>query len=212
MHSTDQTGHENRLSIRRRIWVLAGLIAGALAVGCAREPNSGQFEISDIRKEGELGECLEDAFPLNPTFYAARERIDSVGLFVQTRARIGSDADLVYIEMFEPGRVRDGSKTAFSFGGSPSGSTSVRAEVHLGETCPRQNAALRIEGRAQFDSLRVDPGDRVVGELMEGTLLDGQTGETVAGTIEGRWDFAVQTGSPYSAYPTFDDDEYRIDP
>lgn len=188
--------------------VLAGLSVAAACGG--GDENVGHFEMADIRVDDERGACLDAAFPFDPSFFAARERIDSVGVFLQSRARLGQDADIVYFEVLEPDEVR-GEESAVSFGGPPSASTPIRAEIDLGESCPKLNASLRLQGSVQFDALGTESGDRVAGELLEGTLVDSRSGETVAGSVTGRWDFVVETTAPHRTYPTYDD-EYQVDP
>lgn len=190
-------------------WVI---LACVYALGCGGPaPDEGRFDVSEIRVDDHRGQCLENAFPLDPSFYAARERIDSVGIFLQSEVDLGQDADVVYFEIFQPDRLRDTSETPVAFGGPLETTTTVRAEIELGETCPRLNASFRVQGQLRFSSLSTESGDRVAGELLEGAVIDNRSGETVAESANGRWDFAVGAGAGSEAYPTHDD-EYRVDP
>jgi len=200
-------------SVKRGRVLAAAVLAGLLlAPACGGgDENTGHFEVADIRVDDERGACLDATFPLDPTFFAARDRIDSVGIFMQSRARPGQDADILYLEVLKPNEVREQTGTPIAFGGPPSASTPIRAEVDMGETCPRLNASLRLQGSVQFDTLGTDSGERVAGALLEGTVVDNRSGEIVAGEVTGRWEFVVETEAPHQFHPTYDD-EYPVDP
>lgn len=184
--------------------ILASLVAIVLTLlaGCGGAPDTGRFEISDVR-DHKAKRCLNRAFPLEPSFFAARRRIDSIGLFMQSRTGVDQDADLVYIEVFEPGEVRRNTGREISFGFPATADTPALAEVDVRETCRNLNVSLAIQGNLTFSQLGLESGERVEGRLTSGSIVDARTGETVAGSITGRWDFAVRVTSPYRSYPTY---------
>ena len=185
--------------------VLAALLAAG-GLGCGDSPDAGRFEIGEIRAHDK---CLQAASPLKPTFFAARERRDSVGLFMQTKARVESDADVVWIEVLKPAQAKRNPDKVYSFEYPPAEKTPVRAELLVEETCPDLNVSLAIRGRARFDKLNLEAGEKVVGELLEGAVVDARTGEVVAGSISGRWNFDVEITAPHRDYPTYGDDYPR---
>ena len=187
--------------------------AAAITTGCVGREGEGRFEVSGIRK---YNDCLERTFPLVPEFMSTGERIDSVGIFLQTKAQLSPAGDLVYIEVFEDVDVGGDTAESFTFDNRPAlepnfppePTPPVRIKVAPWESCPDSTISLAVEGTVRFDSFGVDSSDRMVGELTEGTIVDATSGEVVAESLTGFWDFAVQVAAPYRAYPNVRD-EYK---
>lgn len=183
---------------------LAVAALSTLACACVDSRNEGRFEVDDIQAHRD---CLGRAFPFEPTYFSARERIDSVGVFMQSESRLGTDADFVHLEVYATERARNSDSPVDVAFPSREGSE-ARADLEIQETCPRANVSLAIEGTAQFDEFRVGRRGRVVGRLTEGAVVDARTGEEVAGSVTGEWAFDVHGDG---SWPTYDD-RYPVDP
>ncbi|MFB6372353.1 MAG: hypothetical protein ABEN55_04440, partial [Bradymonadaceae bacterium] len=158
-----------------------------------------------------FGDCLQRTFPLEPTFMATQERIDSVGIFLQTKARIGPAGDIVYFEVFDNEEFADNPGKTVTFEYPPESSPAIRAKLAPWESCPDTNASLAIEGTVRFDQFGTDSDDRMIGELVEGKIVDARTDEVVAESLTGTWDFDVEVSAPNRTWPN-DRDEYQSDP
>lgn len=185
-----------------RILLGAVALVWPLWAGCLGPSGEGRIEISDLREhEG----CFEKAFPLEPSFFAARDRIDSIGLFLQNRAGPEQDADGLYLEVYDLEAARTKPAPDLSIEYPVTGQTPVRGEVTVASACPSLNASFAIRGQVQFDALSAQKGERVQGEL-SGEVIDARSGDVVAGDITGIWSFEVRTGSPWQFYPSPRDD------
>lgn len=173
------------------------LVFAVLGGACVDSENRGRFEVDGVEK---YRNCLESAFPFEPTFFSARERIDSAGLIMQSDARLGTDADRLHLEVYATERAKDpDSPVEVVF---PSRDSSrARADLELQETCPRTNISLAIEGTARFDEFSAGRRGRVVGRLTEGAVIDARTGEEVASSLSGEWAFDVRGDG---SWPTYD--------
>jgi hypothetical protein len=224
---TDRTDRMNRhrradtpllARVARPRFLAACLGVALLAVGCVESSGEAQFEASGFRK---FDSCLQSLFPLEPTFLATKDRIDSVGIFLQTEPAIGPGGDIVYLEVFDTERVTDSPETTLSFAYPPSLDPPARAKLAPWESCPDTNVSLGVEGTIRFDEFGTDSGDRMVGELVDGRIVDARTCsvdradertcEVVAESFSGSWDFDVEVTAPHRTYPTFED-EYRVEP
>jgi hypothetical protein len=174
-----------------------------ILAGCIGPSGDGRIEVSDLRAHEQ---CFEKAFPLEPTFFAARERIDSVGLFLQNRAGPEQDADGIYLEVYDVQSARANPAADLSIDYPVTRRTPVRGEVTVASACPSLNASFVIRGQVQFDALSAQKGERVQGELVSGEVVDARSGDVVAGDITGIWSFQVRTGSPWQFYPSPRDD------
>jgi hypothetical protein len=202
--------HPDRPARRLQAWPTpALLLVAALATACVPVNDEGRFDLENVQRHEE---CLQEVFPFEPTFLAAHNSLDSVGLLMQSQARLTQSADYVYIEIFEPGQVAAGSPTTFTFGYPTDAETPARAEVALRESCPQLNVSLAIRGKVTLERLDTDSGGRVIGQLTEGTVIDARSGEVVAGSITGSWDFTSKVTAPWRNYPTYDDEEYLAEP
>lgn len=180
---------------RRRI--LAGLLWAAIAAtclttGCAKPDDSASFEVANLETSDRIRDCFEKAFPLEPSYFAVRERIEgSVGIFMQTKTRVSPAGNMVFFEIYTEDRA--GRTIEFDY---PSDTSSpARSNVAMYEACPRLDASLAVEGTIRFDEFGTESGDRIVGELTEGTIIDAKADEQI-GEISGSWDFGVELGYP----------------
>ena len=182
-----------------------GLIAlvWSCLTGCIGPSGDGRIEVSDVRQHAQ---CFEKAFPLEPRFFAARERIDSIGLFLQNRAGPEQDANGLYLEVYDVTPAQTDSLQALAIEYPVTRRTPVRGEVTVASACPSLNASFVLRGQVQFDALSAQKGQRVQGELVGGEILDARTDDVVAGDIRGIWSFRVRTGSPWQFYPSPRDD------
>ncbi|MGM0558286.1 MAG: hypothetical protein ACQEVA_18020 [Myxococcota bacterium] len=163
----------------------------------------------------EYQECFEKVDPIMPTFYAARDRIDSVGVFIQTRPDVQADADLVHIEVYRaPDDISKVEGEALTLAGPNDPLPQARAALAVNASCPDLGESFELRGTVTFDEIGANAGDAVRGELTDGTVVvvsDDEPTRTVAEDVAGAWDFTVEVGAPYRNYPTFDD-EYRRSP
>ncbi|MFB6263349.1 MAG: hypothetical protein ABEL76_06955 [Bradymonadaceae bacterium] len=181
--------------------LLAMLVVSTLVgmSACADSGNRAHFEVSGVQK---YGECFDRAFPFEPTFFAARDRIDSIGLFMQSQTRRDQRADFVIFEVLDPGAVREALGEPVPVTHPPTAESTVRAEVGLRESCESTNVSLAVDGRVVFDKLGIQRGQTVRGRIVEASILDTRTGDVVARELTGRWKFDVATGSPHRSFPT----------
>jgi hypothetical protein len=191
-------------------WLLAGLLwfvaVAGLTTGCAKPKDSARFQVAELDTSDRIRECFEKAFPLEPTYFAVRERIDgSVGIFMQTKTRAGPAGNMMFFEIYTEDRT--GSPIEFQY---PSDTSSpARSNVAMYEACPRLDASLAVEGTIEFDSFGTESGDRIVGELSGGTIIDAKRDEPI-GQITGTWDFGVELGYPHRLFAN-DRDEFPKD-
>jgi hypothetical protein len=178
-------------------------LAGVLWAGCIGPSGDGRIEVNDLRAHEQ---CFDQAFPLEPSFFAARERIDSVGLFLQNRAGPEQDADGIYLEVYDVQSARTNPAADLSIDYPVTRRSPVRGEVTVASACPSLNASFVIRGQVRFDALSAQKGEGVQGELVSGEVIDARSGDVVAGDITGIWSFQVRTGSPWQFYPSPRDD------
>lgn len=193
-------------TISTEIAAIAWLVV--IAAGCGGATDSGRFDVDEVRAHES---CLDAMFPFEPEFFAARERIDSIGLFMQSKTRPTQDADLVYIEVYDVEAA-----TAGEFGGETLShpheeAPTARAEIDIQESCPNLGSSFALEGTLSFDQFETGRGGRISGELTDGSIVDARDGRPVADGLVGEWDFAVQITAPHRSYPTYGD-EYPTDP
>lgn len=192
-------------------WTREGLMWAAVAVmgllvGCAQPDDSARFQVADLETSDRIRKCFEEAFPLEPTYFAVRERIgDSVGIFMQTKTRANPAGNMVFFEIYTEDRT--GRSIEFDY---PSDTSSpARSNVAMYEACPRLDASLAVEGTIRFDEFGTESGDRIVGELTEGTIIDAKADKPI-GQISGSWDFGVEIGYPHQLFAN-DRDEFPKD-
>jgi hypothetical protein len=191
-----------------RRWTLAGLVwaviaATGLATGCAEPDDSARFQVSNLDTSDRIRKCFEEAFPVEPSYFAVRERIEgSVGIFMQTKTRAHPAGNMVFFEIYTEDRT--GQPIEFDY---PSDTSSpARSNVAMYEACPQLDASLAVEGTIQFDQFGIESGDRIVGELTEGTIIDAKADKPI-GEISGSWDFGVEFGYPHQLFAN-DRDEF----
>lgn len=163
----------------------------------------------------EFQECFETLDPMEPSFFASRNRIDSVGIFAQSRPDVQADADIVHIEVYRsPDDVRSIKGQTLAISGPKEPDPQVRAALAVNASCPDLGNSFELRGDVTFDEISTESGDTVRGQLTNGTVVvvsDDEPTRTVVEDVSGSWDFTVDLGAPYRNYPTFDD-EYRRSP
>ncbi len=183
----------------RLVAALAAALVAASA-GCAEAEDTARFEVTDIDAPSEMAECFEEAFPLEPSFFAARESLETVGLLMQTKTRLGPDGDLVHVELFGPDEIDEQLGESIAVEHPSDTSSPARASVAMYQTCPRLDASLAVEGTIRFEEFGKDPGDRIVGELTDATIVDTRREQPVA-SMSGSWAFTVEGAPPHRLYP-----------
>ena len=179
--------------------------------GCADDGN-GEFTISGIEQHED---CLSTASPLRPEMLAARERVNTIGLFMQTDFRLPSTSDLVYFEVYQPDYVRSRLgepieladplelfKDDFEFDEPPV----VRGQMLFAETCPEVLATFALRGTVIFHELGAEDGDVVRGELIDGEIINPREETVVARQVNGTWRYTVDQIRPKQHFPTFRDE------
>ncbi len=188
-------------------WRLVVLFAAWL-VGCGEQPpDSARFDVSGIQRHAS---CLEQAFPLEPSTFDRRRRIDSTGLVMSSRERLELDADLVYLEVFARDAVRNQLGTSIDvdpdLGPQPTADRTLRVEIRLEESCPDLNASFLVRGEVIFESWSASDDERIRGHFDDASIIEARTGKQVADELSGRWHFRA---SDRSAFPTFGQDDYH---
>jgi hypothetical protein len=178
--------------------------------GCAPPDTVATFEASGAQR---YQSCIDQLFPFAATFAATRQRIDSTGYFWMASTQPTYDTDLVYLEVYDRQAARNSGNSPVQFVYRPETTGQpMRIEIHPEGTCPDANISLVAEGTVRFDTFSDDNGDTVTGQLLSGAIIDARTGETVADTFTGEWDFNVTSGYPAQFYPSYDSDEYNRNP
>lgn len=196
--------------IHASYWVAILLLACAMT-SCGPQ-GDGEFTFGTPL---EYEECFETLDPMTPTFFASRNRIDSVGVFAQSRPDVQADADLVHIEVYRPpGEVSKVEGQQLTISGPEESNPNVRAALAVNASCPELGESFELRGTVVFERISAENGDMVRGELTDGSVVvvsDDEPTRTVVEDVSGNWDFVVEIGAPYRNYPTFDD-EYRRSP
>jgi hypothetical protein len=191
-----------------------GLTAAACCVGLTSCGPQGEGEFT-FGTPLEYQECFEELDPMVPSFFATRDRIDSVGVFAQSRPDVQSDADLVHIEVYRaPDDVSKVEGEPLTLAGPDVPLPQARAALAVNASCPDLGESFELRGTVTFEEIGANSGDLVRGELTDGSVVvvsDDEPTRTVVEDVAGSWDFTVELGAPYRNYPTFDD-EYRRSP
>ena len=141
--------------------------------------------------------CLENFFPFEPGFYAARDRGGASGVFFQQKGGNIQDADLLFFEIFNRSNLE--SMKLEKVGGD---AVSVIGQIELGESCPDQTFGYYLEGTLQFTELDTRNNGRVTGTLRDGLVRNSKTDEIVGTNLEGDFNFEVFAGQPFEEFTT----------
>lgn len=184
------------------------LVCWLASAGCAADEDA-EFTIGSIER---YEECLSAASPIRPHMLASRDRVDTIGLFMQTDFRLPSTSDLVYLEVYQPKLVRSRfgepfeladplelAEPDFEFDEPPI----VRGVIAFSDTCPELNETFGLRGTVIFDQLGAQNGDIVEGELVDGVIVSTRDENIVARDVTGSWQFTVKPAGPYQTFPTF---------
>lgn len=171
-------------------------------------PASARFEVSGVAAE--YSECFEVAFPFVPIFHAYRERAGSVGLFMQSRGGNFQFVDAVYFEIFDPENLNSGETVQIDPVATPD--TRVVANLDLGESCPDVGVLAQtpsstpsisevplIQGTVTFNQFSREV-DGIIDGTVDGMLVHPRSGEVVAESFTGDFNFTVQVGQPYEEF------------
>ncbi len=171
---------------------LSSLILILTLCGCNSLEGEATFN-ADI----ENAKCLEEFFPFNPTFYAARDRGGASGIFFQEKGGNIQDVDLLFFEVFK----RDNLELLKlqKIGGDE---VSVIGQIELGSRCPNQTYGYYLEGDIQFTELDTKNNGRVAGSLRNGSIRNSKTDELVGTNLVGDFDFPVFAGQPFEEFTT----------
>lgn len=171
------------------------LIASACLtlVGCADE-SFARFEVEGIAA---YDACLNTVFPFEPDFLAVRQRPDSAGLLMQTPPGGLTDADIVYLEIFDIDAAKAGTPITFALPGTLD--AAAIGELQLA-SCPDVIDNIYISGEVVFSSFGTEWDDLVVGELRNARLDSARQETTIASSFTGNWQIKVQEGQPYEEF------------
>ncbi|QDG49648.1 hypothetical protein FIV42_02495 [Persicimonas caeni] len=180
------------------------LLAGA---GCAASDDA-EFTIGSVER---YEECLTTASPIRPKMLAARERVNTIGVFMQTDHRLPSVSDLVYLEVYQPKLVRSRLGEPFEladpleleddeeFDEPPV----IRGVIAFSETCPELKETFALRGTVVFNQLGAENGAIVQGELVDGVIVSTRDENVVARDVTGSWEFTVDTRRPNQYFPSY---------
>lgn len=191
--------------------LMAALLVGVLVAGCGAESDA-EFRISGIQQ---FDECLSKASPIQPEMMASRQRVNTIGVFLQTTYPLPSAADTVYFEIYQPELIRQNLGQPFEladpielFVGEEEFDEPpvLRGQILFGETCPEVTETFALRGTVVFEELSAEDGQFVTGELIDGQIVSTRDESVVADQIEGSWQFEVQQGRPNDYYPTYRDE------
>jgi hypothetical protein len=176
-----------------RLAFLLLVILAPWAWGCG-EPGTGRFQVSDVQKHDE---CIGRMFPFEPVFFAARERVDSMGLFFQSRGGNFQSVDVIHFEVFGSNGIEPG--TQLTLDPLAARESEAVGSLELGESCPDLADSLAITGTLTLDSFSRDV-DGLISGSVDGEVVSLLDDDIVAGSLTGQFDFTVQLGQPYEEF------------
>lgn len=176
------------------------------AITSCTPEDEAEFVLSGLQQHAD---CLALASPIEPQKFSLRERVGTVGLFMQTDYRLPSTSDTVYVEVYQPEVVLGqlgqpielGDPMELVAGDERFDELPVaRASLFVAETCPEINETFALRGTIVFDELETNKGGLVSGNL-DGEALSVRTGEVVVEEVTGSWQFSVRVRRPYRHFP-----------
>jgi hypothetical protein len=199
--------HRRPMGAHRDKLLTVLLLAGAwcLLGGCTPEDEA-EFVLSGFERHED---CLERASPIEPQKFSLRERVGTVGVFMQTDFRLPSVSDTVYVEVYQPEVVSEqlgqpielGDPMELVEGDERFDELPVaRASLFVAETCPEILETFALRGAVVFDELDTDKGGLISGSL-DAEALSVRSGEVVIDEVTGSWQFTVRVRRPYRHYP-----------
>ncbi len=201
---------------RHNRWLFTLVLATlAIGVGACANDDTGHFTVSGVQR---YQQCISKASPIEPQLFAARARINSIGLFFQTDYRLPSLSDLVYFEVYQPDYVRQhlGEPIALSnplelIQGDERFATPpvVRGQISFDHTCPQIRESFGLVGTVVFDQIGDQDGDIVQGSLVDAKIVSVRDNGVVAEHVDGTWQFTV---SKPPRYFSNDRDKYPYGP
>lgn len=173
--------------------VLLLLILFLVVTACSDPEEYARFEATTLV---ELPQCVGEPFPMEFTLLSARQRIGTVGIFLETPPDLKSRHDLVYLELYNPEEVQLGEDILLS----PSSSV-ARGKLTFFSSCPYENQSYQLEGVLRFSSFDYQENlGMITGELLDGRAIDSHSGEVVFDDLHGSWRFALRRGPPYQEF------------
>ncbi len=174
---------------------LRHLALAALLFSSACSPDaSGRFTIDGVTAHEE---CLGAVFPFEPFFLTLRERADATAIFLQSRGGAFQYVDVIHFEIFEAESIETG--VPYTLDPITMEDSRIVSGVELGESCPELFDSLTIDGTLEFDSFSREV-DGLVRGTVDGSLRSLRTGEDVASSIAGDFEFTVQVGQPFEEF------------
>lgn len=171
-------------------------------LSCAPDAGQARFEVTGAERQQD---CMQRAFPFEPTDLRAQHHPGSTTLFFQNNPGPIRTADLLTIEVFAPDPTAQPVPLRVEVNADaqpweprlstfiPPDQPAARADLQLLNTCPLVDDSFIIEGTLTFSMFGRDPGDQIKGRL-DAKLLDARTGATVAQTLTGTFDFTIDHG------------------
>lgn len=179
----------------QNIHVLVALVALIGTTAACGTPSDTVFTVSDVRQHSD---CLDLVFPFEPPFQAARQRSDSIALFFQSDGGNFQITDVITFDIFDEEAARGSGGVQLAT--LPGDDVAASGSAEFSESCPDLGDNLGIVGTLVFEQLTTQSRGVVQGELVDGQIVSVDSGEVVAGQIEGSFSFIVQVGQPYAEF------------
>jgi hypothetical protein len=172
------------------MWILTAAACAPDDYGYAR------FTVDEVT---DYEACMSEAFPLEASFFAARNRANSLGLFLQTRGGHNANHDLVYLEIHQPAYVRARLGEPVPLSSPTDVDPVVVARLLLLDSCPDLLESLFVTGTVVFEALSPNGDRRIEGHFSGAQLVSSRTSEVIA-SIEGSWAYDVLRGPPHEEF------------
>lgn len=185
------------------------MLGVALLLSACVPPSDAEFTLSGI---AEHQQCLENASPIRPSVSYARIDADGVGLFFQTDGRQASAGDSVYLQVYQPERVRANLGEPFELAdpreledGDHHFDTPpvVRGVAYFAQSCPDVSESFGLTGTVIFEKLGDKRGEHITGVLQDAQIISLRDDTVVATDFSGDWDFEIDPTRPYQYFPTY---------
>ncbi|MBA2663496.1 MAG: hypothetical protein H0U74_14505 [Bradymonadaceae bacterium] len=177
--------------------VLLALLGFGLCSACTFDYGEAKFTIGAVSAHNA---CFSQAFPLEATFFSARERANSVGVFLQSVPGHIGETDLVFFEVYQPDFVNTRLGQPIALSPPEQSDAVVRGKLALMGACPQMLESFYIAGDVVFEAL--DPLDTqsVAGTIEGASIVDARTGVVVAEGLSGSWRFDVRRSQPFQEF------------
>lgn len=174
---------------------IASLVLLATLSGACSDTGFGRFEGNVVGGPS----CMSDFMPFESAFQTAQDRPDSIVLFFQSDGGTPAGKDFIQFTILSPSDLELG--TAYSLEDPLSPESSFVGQISLTDSCPDDALALYLTGEFTLNQYKPTNGSAVTGTFADGAAIDADTGEVVIEEMSGSWDFTLNTGPPYEAFP-----------